>query len=766
MSVAPMQQGPPSVTALDKQAVDRPTRPEPVASAPYDQGNEYEDSGEEEENDDDEFEDAPQDLEDESAGSPTTAKNSIHNYKIDKKALKAGVADAERNLYGDIADAQKALDMFLDSKMVESEQFLRLKYGQTLYHTLGFAIVSWLKACMTFEPSDVDTATETLRAAMDIATLYRKDTSSLVGSLASMVLRTNKDPLKNMTPLQRHAELASAEACLLKAILSLVTDTNMVAFVREGLAIRTAYNTYKSCYRFLQRTFDEEGGAEGLVKNNVDEHFVSGILLGVGSFNVILSMLPAKVLRLFELIGFSGDRDFGLSRLEIGGTYPPRDRSATHPASKRSPKGSRKNDDSASGAGGRHVLHREDSLAASAQGAIAKVPFAMPLSADGTPRNGLRKALCDTTLLAYHIILSSTVQLPDCDIPFAKEILKPAIARYPNSFIFLALRARLHQTEGDPDGALEQYARVMGIQNEWRQLVHVCVWDSGTCHAALGNWAGARDCYDVLFKESKWSKAIYRYLQAVYTLAADPESARTKVTDMLAEVPKLTRKVAGKSIPLEKFVSRKCRKWTLQNNALVLPHLEILYVLNGFDVIPATRVPDFIAQVDAVLKELDAKAPASDSAAPPYKTYYDDVCLVRFLKGVLTRDTAIPNSLTLAPVQVLAAAPAPTPVQQATLAYAARQLEHTRHFADRIALDHWLLPFSRLELGKLYVRAQEYGKARREFEAALNNGYAEDEVGASGGKKKISLENTLHFRVHNALVKLDVLERLVKSRDN
>ncbi|KAJ3146777.1 hypothetical protein HDU89_006032 [Geranomyces variabilis] len=755
MSVAPMQQGPPSVTAVDKQ-VDRPTKPEPVASAPYDQGNEFEDSEEEEE----EFEDAPEDV-DASTASPTTPTSSVHNYKIDKKALKAGTAEAERTLNSDIQDAQTALDMFLDSKMVESEQFLRLKYGQTLYHTLGFAIVSWLKACMTFEPADVDTATETLRAALDIATLYRKDTS-LVGSLASMVLRTNKDPLKHMTPLQRHAELASAEACLLKSILSLVTDTNMVAFVREGMAIRNAYNTYKSCYRFLQRIFDEEGGANGLVKNNVDEHFVSGILLGVGSFNVILSMLPAKVLRLFELIGFSGDRDFGLSRLEIGGGYPVRDRSALHAPSKKSPKGSRKKDHAESG---RPTLQREDSLAASAHDSFAKVPFAMPLSANGTPRNGLRKALCDTTLLAYHIILSSTVQLPDCDIPFAKEILKPAIERYPNSFIFLALRARLHQTEGDPDGALEQYARVMGIQNEWRQLVHVCVWDSGTCNAALGNWAGARDCYDVLFKESKWSKAIYRYLQAIYTHAADPEGTRADVTAMLGEVPKLTRKMAGKSIPLEKFVSRKCRKWALQNNSLVLPHLEILYVLNGFDVIPTARVPGFIAQVDAVLKELDAKAPASD-AAPPYKTYYDDVCLVRFLKGVLTRDTAIPNSSTLAPVQVLAAAPAPTPTQQATLAYAARQLEHTRHFADKIALDHWLLPFSRLELGKLYVRAQEYGKARREFEAALNNGYAEDEVEASGGKGRISMENALHFRVHNALVKLDVLERLVESKSH
>lgn len=69
---------------------------------------------------------------------------------------------------------------------------------------------------------------------------------------------------------------------------------------------------------------------------------------------------------------------------------------------------------------------------------------------------------------------------------------------------------------------------------------------------------------------------------------------------------------------------------------------------------------------------------------------------------------------------------------------------------------------SRLELGKLYVRSREFDKARREFSAALSGGVGEDEIGQ--GMKRVSLENTLHFRVHNAVVKLDVLERLADDQ--
>ena len=44
-------------------------------------------------------------------------------------------------------------------------------------------------------------------------------------------------------------------------------------------------------------------------------HFESGALMGTGAINLILSHLPSRVMKLLQLIGFSGDRSNGLNYL-------------------------------------------------------------------------------------------------------------------------------------------------------------------------------------------------------------------------------------------------------------------------------------------------------------------------------------------------------------------------------------------------------------------------------------------------------------------
>jgi hypothetical protein len=38
------------------------------------------------------------------------------------------------------------------------------------------------------------------------------------------------------------------------------------------------------------------------------QHFESGVRMGVGSFNLMISLLPGRVIRLLEFVGFSGDK--------------------------------------------------------------------------------------------------------------------------------------------------------------------------------------------------------------------------------------------------------------------------------------------------------------------------------------------------------------------------------------------------------------------------------------------------------------------------
>lgn len=37
-------------------------------------------------------------------------------------------------------------------------------------------------------------------------------------------------------------------------------------------------------------------------------HFESGVKMGIGTFNLMISLLPGRVIKLLEFIGFSGDK--------------------------------------------------------------------------------------------------------------------------------------------------------------------------------------------------------------------------------------------------------------------------------------------------------------------------------------------------------------------------------------------------------------------------------------------------------------------------
>jgi hypothetical protein len=81
----------------------------------------------------------------------------------------------------------------------------------------------------------------------------------------------------------------------------------------------------------------------------------------------------------------------------------------------------------------------------------------------------------------------------------------------------------------------------------------------------------------------------------------------------MSSVPSLTQKVAGKSIPLEKFVSRRARKFTSQGNRLALAGLEAAYVLNCLSMSPMEVLEKkYLEQVSTLLVELEGvKSPTS-----------------------------------------------------------------------------------------------------------------------------------------------------------
>jgi len=51
------------------------------------------------------------------------------------------------------------------------------------------------------------------------------------------------------------------------------------------------------------------------------------------------------------------------------------------------------------------------------------------------------------------------------------------------------------------------------------------------------------------------------------------------------DIPSWKQRIAGKSIPMEKFAVKKCEQFFAQGKKLVLPAIELVYLWNGFKIL-------------------------------------------------------------------------------------------------------------------------------------------------------------------------------------
>jgi hypothetical protein len=82
------------------------------------------------------------------------------------------------------------------------------------------------------------------------------------------------------------------------------------------LNMRTTFNLYKALGNFIDHC-DAEAEAQGddSEDKTIDQHFRSGVYLGVGLSHLVLSLLPQRLVNVVQLFGFHGDRHEGLKIL-------------------------------------------------------------------------------------------------------------------------------------------------------------------------------------------------------------------------------------------------------------------------------------------------------------------------------------------------------------------------------------------------------------------------------------------------------------------
>ncbi|KAG6803554.1 tetratricopeptide repeat protein 39B isoform X1 [Apis mellifera caucasica] len=537
-----------------------------------------------------------------------------------------------------IMEAKKAIHYFFNNDFEEARKIMEPWASSSMYHSLGTSIFAFLEAILTFEQKYIEKAAGAVKQCMTVCLKQRKHVT-LTQNIGKMVKKTNYDAY---TIDEVHAELCYAESLFLKSMLTFVEDETLVSFVKAGLKIRTCFLSYKECLTILNNRKWENDAYK--------VHFESGVRTGIGAFNLMISLLPAKIIKLLEFIGFSGDKEYGLSELEAG--------------------------------------YQE--------------------------RRGLRHVLCAMFLLSYNLLVSFVLSHTDGDLDWCEKVLEEELSLYPNGVWFLFFKGRLELTRGKFENSLEWYTKSWKSQDLWPQFHHICFWELMWAHCSLQQWNQAAMFAGHLAEESHWSRTIYLYQRAAILMMQNPSvqsEEKQTIDTLMMQAPTFKQRIAGKSLPMEKFVIKKTERYFAQKKSLVLPIFELMYVWNLFRIVGKRQ--DLMLNMFKVIEEAEKKLVKTSKT----EFHADNEALLSLLKGACLRQLKHPLS-------------------------AENCLKRVLELDKLIKEDTYLLPYATVELALL---AQDQGNIQ------LALGYLED------AKKNFTgylLESRLQFRIHSDLMKL------------
>lgn len=543
---------------------------------------------------------------------------------------------ASMDLDTSIMEAKRAMHCFFNNDFEQAKKILEPWADSSMYHSLGTSVFAFLEAILTFEQKHIEKASEVLKQCMSVCSKHRKHTT-ITQNIGKMVKRVNYDAYTNE---EVHAELCYAESLLLKAMLTFVEDETLVSFVKAGLKIRTCFLSYKECLTILNNRKWE---------NDVHKvHFESGVRTGIGAFNLMISLLPARVIKLLEFIGFSGDKDYGLAELKAG--------------------------------------YNE--------------------------RRGLRQILCVMTLLSYNLIVTFVLSHSDGDLEWCEQVLEQELNLYPNGVWFLFFKGRLELTRGNFEECIDWYIKSWKSQNVWPQFHHLCYWELMWAHCSMQQWNKAITYATMLANESNWSRTIYLYQKAAVLIMQKPASwseEKQLIDNLMMQAPTYKQRIAGKSLPMEKFVIKKTERYFAQKKSLVVPIFELMYMWNVFRIIGKRQdlMMNIFKRIEEEEKELNS--------TPKNEYHTDNEALLLLLKGACLRQMQHPLQAEECLRRVL-------------------QLEKS------VREDTYLFPYATVELALL---AQDQGDTQ------LAIGFLED---AKKNYTGYLLESRLHFRIHSDLM--------------
>jgi tetratricopeptide (TPR) repeat protein len=198
---------------------------------------------------------------------------------------------------------------------------------------------------------------------------------------------------------------------------------------------------------------------------------------------------------------------------------------------------------------------------------------------------------------------------------------------------------------------------------------------------------------------------------------------KEKITTEMNNIPRLRRRIGGKTIPVEKLAIYTSNRYFRQNESLSLPIFEVFYFYNILSHTggKAERIDPILVYLE---KERVRDFPDSQSI---HDDKVDSYCLLLLLKGACLRYKKC--------------------LKQATECYT-----EIIQLQDRIVRDTYIPPHAALELGITYVEMDKLSEAKEWLEKSRTV------------YKGFLVEAMLHLRTHAAFREVSDRERALKDQ--
>ncbi|CAF0945390.1 unnamed protein product [Adineta steineri] len=434
----------------------------------------------------------------------------------------------------DVAMSCKGMQLLLNNDL-DACQNLFDRYR--LYSPLmngGWSFVSFMRAVISFDDQRL------AQAAKDLAESEKLCSNETTSKFTRPNLSADSKTISYEENLTRRIVIADCK--LYQAILTLIKQ-ELSGLIGVGLHLRKAWKVYEklhselfNLYRTKDSNAEKDYGTkpednmvvqfdntnefkseddgdgddlsfksfESIPNDSPDElslytikRLLGSVSFGYGLFQIALSFVPPRIMKVIKFLGFEGDRKAALAALRF-----------------------------------------------SSQSTDMKAPLA-----------NLTLLWYHCIIQPFFAIDMSTPP----DMSEAKSILKRNIDIYDKSTLFIYFQGRVERLEKDLSKALSTFLNGLNPPNQSKnstlirssELDQILIYDLGFCYLMMLHFEHALSCFIRLKEESRWSKAFYHYTCALCTACMnDPKTSANFVKDGIKSLQK-------RSNPVELFVQKR-----------------------------------------------------------------------------------------------------------------------------------------------------------------------------------------------------------------